>query len=555
MNNKLCKGEYTVKKRFFISFSLLSISLVLFALVLSVASAAPAGAQGMISAPSEEDDLAEVELGDIGKMSAKEIATVQRLLLRLGYLKEDNMTRAMDGPTIAAVVAHLKAVNTAPNGLTAEMMLRSLFTAAWTKEGWGSGSAGGQDLVVDKAEVKLAQEALKKLNYEPGPIDGVFGPATFSAVELFQEDNGLNVTGLLSRNTYQNVTRALNFVDKKPVSTVHMLNWPDYMNPDTLSNFEKETNIRVIHEVFENSSDTKDLLLEGSPRYDVMVQEGAQMRQVLEDETAVEILDRAKIPNAGSLDPAALAFTGVLDPGNKHSVPYMWGTVGLGVNKEKVEAIKPDAPLNSLALILDPAIAAEVSKCGIAVIDEPLDVIPAMVSYLGGDIKNIGITDLEAVDVALAKVADYIKVVSTDSYINSLSEGKYCVAWGYSGDNFFARDLAKEKNTGTIVYNVPKEGSQLWFDLLVIPSKAQNKAGAYKLVNYILKPEVAAANTNFLQYANAVLASAPFIEPALLKDPGLYPPKSVLKRLTVQPPMTLNVEVEMKRIWSRLNKE
>jgi putrescine transport system substrate-binding protein len=159
------------------------------------------------------------------------------------------------------------------------------------------------------------------------------------------------------------------------------------------------------------------------------------------------------------------------------------------------------------------------------------------------------------VEAALSKVSDYIKVVSTDSYINSLAEGKYCVAWGYSGDIFFARDMAKEKKTGTIVYNVPKEGSQLWFDLMVIPSKSQNKAGAYQLLNYFMKPEVAAANTNFLQYANPVLTSTPFIEPGLLKDPGLYPPNSVLKRLTVQPPMSLNVESEMKRIWSRLSKE
>ena len=509
----------------------------------------------MISAETEEDSLAEADLGELGQLNEKEISTIQRLLRRLGYLKDENMTRAMDGPTIAAALAHLKAVNTSPKGLTAEKMLRSLFTAAWIKEGWGTGSADGQDLVVDKAEVKVAQEALKKLNYEPGPVDGVFGPATFSAIELFQEDSGLNVTGVLSRNTFQNVTRALNFVDKKPVSTVHMLNWPDYMNPDTLSNFEKETNIRVIHEVFENSSDTKNLLLQGSDRYDVVVQEGAQMRQVLEGENAVEVLDRAKLPNAGYLDPAALGYTGVLDPGNKHSVPYMWGTVGLGANKEKVQAILPDAPLNSMALILDPVVAAEVSKCGIALIDEPIDVIPAMVAYLGGDMKNIGITDLEAVDQALSQVSAHIKVVSTDSYINRLSEGKYCVAWGYSGDIFFARDLAKESNAGTIVYNVPKEGSQLWFDLLVIPNKSKNKDGAYQLLNYMLKPEVAAANTNFLQYANPILTSTPYIEPKLLGDPGLYPPKSVLKRLAVQPPMAANVEAELKRIWSKLSKE
>ncbi len=542
-------------KRFFISLSLISLSLVFFAFVLSIATTAPLSAQGMISAPSVEDDLAEVELGDLGKMNSQEVSTVQRLLRRLGYLKDDNMTRAMDGPTIAAIVAHLKSVNTSPEGLTAEKMLRSLFTAAWIKEGWGTGSAAGQDLVVDKAEVRIAQDALSKLSYAPGPSDGVFGPATFSAIELFQEDNGLKITGLLSRNDYQNITRALNFIDKKPASVVRMLNWPDYMNPDTLSNFEKETNIRVLHDVFESASETKELLLNGSEKYDLMVQAGAEMRQVLESENAVEILDHTKLPNAKNLDPAALTYTGVLDPDNKHSVPYMWGTVGLGVNREKVRAIKPDAPLNSLALILDPAVAADLSKCGIAVIDEPNDVVPALVSYVGGDIKNIGITDLEAVEAALSKVSGYIKVVSTDSYINSLAEGKYCVAWGYSGDIFFARDMAKEKNTGTIVYNVPKEGSQLWFDLMVIPGKSKNKAGAYQLLNYFMKPEVAAANTNFLQYANPVLTSAPFIEPGLLKDPGLYPPKSVLKRLTVQPPMSLNVEVEMKRIWSKLTKE
>ena len=544
-----------MKKRFFISLSLLSLSLIFFALVFSVAGATSAGAQGMLSAPSEEDVASEVELGNLGKMTSQEISTVQRLLRRLGYLKEDSISRAMDGPTVAALVAHLKDVNTSPDGMTAERIMRSLFSAAWIKEGWGSGSADGQDLVVDRAEVRIAQDALQKLKYAPGPIDGVFGPATYSAIEAFQEDNGLNITGLLSRNDYQNVTRALNFVDKKPNGVVHMLNWPDYMNPDVLSNFEKETNIRVLHDVFQSSDETKELLLNGSDRYDLMVQSGAQMRQVLEGQNAVEALDHTKLPNAKNLDPAALTFSGLLDPGNKHSVPYMWGTVGLGVNKEKVRAIKPDAPLNSLAIILDPAIAAEISKCGIAMIDEPVDVVPALVAYLGGDMKNIGTTDLETLDAALAKVSQYIKVVSTDSYINSLAEGKYCVAWGYSGDIFFARDMAIEKKTGTIVYNVPKEGSQLWFDLLVMPSKARNKEGAYQLLNYLMKSEVAAANTNFLQFANPVLTSTPFIEPELLTNPGLYPPKSVLKRLTIQPPIPVDIEAEMVRIWAKLSKE
>jgi putrescine transport system substrate-binding protein len=538
-----------VKKRLAISLSLTC------AIALFVAGAPSLYAQGMISAPSLDGDLSDTGLDGLANIGGQEVSTIQRLLRRLGYLKDENMTRQMDAATTTAILAHLQETNAAPDGMTAERIMRSLFTAAWTKEGWATGSANGQSLVVEPAEVRQAQDALKQLNYAPGPSDGVFGPATLSAIELFQEDNGMNVTGLLTRNTFQNVTRALNFVDKEPLSTVHMLNWADYVNPTSLDNFEKETNIRIVHEVFTNSSETKDLLLKGSDKYDVMVQAGAQMRQVLEEQNSVEKLDRAKIPNAEFLDPTALSYTNVLDPNNSHSVPYMWGTVGMGINKEKVRAIRPDVPLNTMALMLDPAIAADLSKCGIAVIDEPIDVIPAFVAYLGGDTKNIGITDLEAVEVALSKVSEYIKVVSVDSYINSLAEGKYCIVWGYSGAIFYARDLAKANGKGTITYNVPKEGSELWFDLFVIPNKSQNKEGAYQLLNYMLKPEVAAANTNFLQYANPIMTSAPYIEPKLLSDPGLYPPKSVLKRLVVQPPMAANVEAELKRIWSKLTKE
>ena len=538
-----------MKKRLAISLSLTC------AIALFAGEAPPLYAQGMMSAPSLEGDQSDAGLDGLADVGAQEVATIQRLLRRLGYLKNENMTRKMDGATTTAIAAHFRDVNAPPYGMTAEQIIRSLFKEAWTKEGWATGSANGQSLVVEPAEVRQAQDALKRLKYAPGPSDGVFGPATLSAIELFQEDNGMNVTGLLTRNTFQNVTRALNFVDREPLSTVHMLNWADYINPESLDNFEKETDIRVVHEVFTSSAETKDLLLNGSTKYDVMVQAGAQMRQVLEEQNAVEVLDRAKLPNAESLDPAAMSFTEVLDPNNSHSVPYLWGTVGMGVNKEKVRAIRPDVPLNSLALILDPAIAADLSKCGIAVIDEPIDVLPSFAAYLGGDIRNIGITDLEAVEAALAKVSDYIKVVSTDSYINSLAEGKYCVVWGYSGAIFYARDLAKQKGKGTISYNVPKEGSQLWFDLFVIPNKAQNKDGAYQLLNYMMKPEVAAASTNFLQYANPILTSAPYIEPKLLSDPGLYPPQSVLKRLAVQPPMAANIESELKRIWSKLSKE
>jgi putrescine transport system substrate-binding protein len=528
---------------------------LMFAAGLFVAGVSPLHAQGMISAPGSLEDVSDIDLGGLANMAPQEISTVQRLLRRLGYLNDQNMTREMDAETIAAIAAHIKKAKIVNTGLTSDIVMRSLFSTVWKKEGWATGGVKGQDQVVDPPDVLATQEALKKLGYAPGPVDSVFGPATFSAIEIFQEDNGMNVTGLLTRNIQHNITRAVKFIKKPPASVIHVYNWADYIDPTILDDFEKETNIRVVHDEFQNSSETKELLEKATDKYDVIFQDGTQMRQILETPGAVEELDPTKLPNVRELDPAILKMTDVLDPGNTHSVPYFWGTLGLGVNKDKVQKIRPDAPLNSLALMLDPKYAADLSKCGIAMIDETTDVLPAFVAYKGGDPADVTITDIEELDRTLAKVAPYIKIISVDSYIDSVADGKYCVVFGYSGDTFEAREAAKEKKTGTIVYNVPKEGGLLWFDLIVIPGQSKNKDAAYQFLNYMLKPEVAAASTNYLQYANPVLASAKLIDPKLMKDPGLYPPQSVMKRLAIQPPLAANVETELGRIWSKLNKE
>jgi putrescine transport system substrate-binding protein len=153
---------------------------------------------------------------------------------------------------------------------------------------------------------------------------------------------------------------------------------------------------------------------------------------------------------------------------------------------------------------------------------------------------------------SLSQVASYVKVVSAARYIDDLAEGKYCAVVGYSGDMFMARDAAKQAGTRRISYYVPIEGSQLWFDLMVIPQNAPNVDNAYRFLNFLLEAEVAAANTNYLQYANPNKASAPFINKPLMDDPGLYPPAEVLARLEILLPLTPNVEAELNRIWAKL---
>ncbi len=492
------------------------------------------------------------EASELAKFKPAEISTIQRLLRRLGYLTDADMSRELDGRTFAALLGHLKDVNYNA-GISSKQIIRSLFQTAWVKEGWGEKKVAGQDLVVEPDQVREAQSALQRLGYAPGPADGVFGPATFSGVEVFQEDNGLNVTGLLTRNTEQGILRRDAVGDEASNGVVRILNWSDYIDPAVLTDFEKETKIKVVHEVFESSDETFDLLMKGSSKYDVMVQSDPRMKQLVDDGKALTVLDRTRLPNFKNLDALALTFTSVIDPDNKHSLPYMWGTIGIAVNETRVNKIRPDLSMNDMSLFMDPKIAADLSKCGMAFVDEASDLIPVLVAYYGGDILNIKAEDLQKVDEGLSRVAKYIDTVSSDRIIDDIATGKYCVAIGYSGDVFTARDTAAENGSGTISYHVPATGSVLWFDRLVIPSKAQNVDAAYKFIDFLMRPKVAAANTNFLQYASPNIAAKPFVEDEVKNNPGVYPPADVMKKLAVvYPSNSVETTEAYSRIWSKL---
>lgn len=514
----------------------------------------PSAAQGIIPGRSQAEDLNGTSLSTLSAISPQELATVQRLLTRLGYLPAGKPNRTLDAATVTAIANHLASAGWQGVGPNPEQLLRSLFGAVWVKEGWSTGTAPGQRIMVGKDDVRRAQEALRMLGSAPGPVDGIFGPATLAAVEGFQAENGIKVTGLLTPTMLNNILRAANFGTRQAAATLRILTAEGVVDPAALEGFEQSTGMRVIQDTYTNSSETKALLMAGSADYDLMVQAGAEMRQVLEKQGAVTKIDRLKIPNTLRLDTAAQIYTEALDPLNEHSIPYLWGTVGLGVNKEKVMSLAPDAPLNSMALLLDPKYASALSSCGIALIDEPIDVIPSIVSYVGGDFRNVGITDLEAVDATLSQIKDYVQVVPKAQYVDGLANGRFCASIGFSGDVLTAREAARANQVGTIAYAVPKEGSELWFQLFVIPKNAKNQDAAHALIDWFLKPEVAAAGTKALLYANTVWGSGPLLEAKLLDDPGLYPPRETMSKLSIQPPLSADVEAELNRIWSKLKK-
>ena len=511
-----------------------------------------ASAQGIIPGKSQGEDVSGTRLESLASLSPQELALVQKLLLRLGYLPPGGEERPLDTATLDGIGNFLSASGWTTATPNKRQLFRSLFSTMWIKEDWSNGRGVGQSLVVSQEDVERAQDVLNTLGMEPGPKDGRFGPTTMTAVARFEAENGLRVTGLLTPTVFNNILRAVKFQSEQPKATLRILTAEGVVDPAALEGFETATRIRVLHDTYENSSETRKLLMSGSSDYDLMVQSGAEMRQILEKQGAVTKIDRIKLPNSLTLDTASQVYTEALDPLNAHSIPYLWGTVGIGLNKELVQNALPDAQTNSMALLLDPKYASALASCGIAILDEPIDIMPAFVSYVGGDYRNVGVTDLEAVDATLSRVKDYVKVVPKAEYVQGLASGRFCVGMGFSGDALVAREKAKSSQAGTISYVVPKEGSELWFKLLVIPSKAKDPDSAHLLIDYLLKPEVAAAGTRTLMYANTVWAAGPLMEANLLRDPGIYPPRDVMNRLFIQPPLPADVEVELNRIWAKL---
>ncbi len=327
--------------------------------------------------------------------------------------------------------------------------------------------------------------------------------------------------------------------------------WSDYLAADTLSNFEKQTGIKVHVAYFDANETLETKLLAGSSGYDVVVPTASYFERQIKAGVYLT-LDKSKLPNLKNMDPQLMSKVALHDPGNAHGIIYMWGTNGIGYNEKMVRALLPDAPLDSWRLVFDPAVASKVAKCGISVLDSPAEMMRAVYSYLGKDPNSQNADDLVQADAVLTKIRPYIRNINSSEYIEALANGDLCIAVGYNGDVMQARDRAREANKGVEVkYFVPKEGSILWFDMLAIPKDAPNPESAYAYLNYIMDPKVIADISNFKRYANANLASQPLVLEAVKDDPGIYPPPAQRQKLAVQLADSADQTRAITRVWQK----
>jgi putrescine transport system substrate-binding protein len=334
--------------------------------------------------------------------------------------------------------------------------------------------------------------------------------------------------------------------------TVHVYNWSDYIDESILEDFTKDTGIKVVYDVFDSNDLLETKLLAGGSGYDVVVPTAPFLARQIQA-GVFQKLDKSKIPNLSNLWPEISARLAKYDPGNEYAVNYMWGTTGIGYNVDKIKKALGDTPLDSWDVLFKPENAAKLKSCGVNILDASDETFAIGMNYVGKDPDSKETKDLEAGGKVYSDIRSSAKTFNSSSYIDDLANGDICITIGWSGDILQAKTRAEEaKNGVNIAFSIPKEGTYMWFDNLAIPADAKNVAEAHEFINYLMKPEVIAKASNYVQYANGNLASQKFIDKEVLENPAVYPTEEVTKKLFTISPYGPKEQRVLNRLWTQI---
>lgn len=333
--------------------------------------------------------------------------------------------------------------------------------------------------------------------------------------------------------------------------SVNVYNWSDYIAEDQLKDFAKDTGIKVNYTTYDSNEILDAKLRTGKSGYDIVVPTASPffVRQL--QANIFLPLDKSKLKNWKNLDPEIMTALAAYDPGNAHAAPWMWGTIGIGYNVGEIRKRMPDAPVDSLRMIFDPAVVSKFQDCGVMLLDSATDMLPAALKYLGLDPDSKKPEDLAKAADVIKAVRPYVRKFHSSEYINALAGGNICLAFGFSGDIFQARDRgAKAASKVEIEYAIPKEGAMLWIDVVAIPKDAPNQANAYRFLDFMLEAKVAAASTELTGYANGNKAAFALLPKDISENPLIYPPPAVRAKFYTITAGTAEQTRERTRLWT-----
>lgn len=334
---------------------------------------------------------------------------------------------------------------------------------------------------------------------------------------------------------------------------VHVYNFTDYIADEVLKSFAAETGIRVVYDVYDKNEILETKLLAGKSGYDVVFPSLKPFAERMLAAKLFRALDKGKLKNLANLEPDMMRTLAAADSGNGHLIPYMWGTTGLGYNVAKVKAaLGPSAPVDSWALLFDPENAKKLASCGISVLDDD-EALAAALIYLKRDPNSAKAEDLDAAAALFRTVRPHIKHIHSSLYLDALANGDICLAHGYSGDVIQARNRAVEaKNNVEVGYAVPMEGAVLWVDVMAIPKDAPHADAAHAFIDYLMRPDIIAAISNKVSYANANGKATPLVDKDVREDPNVYLPEAVKARLVTLKVLGESERRARTRAWTRI---
>lgn len=331
-----------------------------------------------------------------------------------------------------------------------------------------------------------------------------------------------------------------------------ILNWYEYIGPDVIPAFEAETGIPVTYATYEQPETMKTKVMVGGGGYDVVVAENKAAAELM-TVGAIQPIDPGRLENYGNLDPVFLDHLDSQDGGRLVGVPYTWATAGISYNVETVESLVGAVPDNALDLIFDPDYAAKLKDCGIAGLDAPQSMLAIALLYLGRDPFSAEAEDLDAAEALWQAVRPTFTHFNSGRLIQELAGGDLCVAVTWNGDAGLAAAAAADSGSDVqIVYRIPTSGTLMLIDLMTIPAEADNVEGAYRFIDYILRPEVIAQTSNYIYFANANAAALPYVAEEVRSDPDIYPPPEVMARLVLDRPLDVEARRARQRLWTRI---
>jgi putrescine transport system substrate-binding protein len=333
---------------------------------------------------------------------------------------------------------------------------------------------------------------------------------------------------------------------------LHVYNWADYIGFDTVARFERATGISVVYDLFDSNETLEGKLLIGDSGYDIvstsMEHFARQIRSGL-----YEPLDKSLLPNWKNLDPAVLAVQARADPGNRYAAPYLHSMNGFAYNAALVRSRLPQAPLDSLDMLFKPQVVARLADCGVSFLDSPDDVLQLALVYLRRDPNARSVADLHAAEQLVMTVRPYIRVFDSSDYLEQLASGELCVAMAWSSD--YLQAVMRSRKAGLdlpLAFTLPREGSNISYNALLIPVNAPHPRAAHRFLNFILDAHVIAAISNDIYYGNDNLAARPFIKPEILDNPIIYPPPAVRARLYLPTEYDSAYQRQLTRTWTRI---